>query len=150
MQCVLNLTLPPMTIAFLSVVLLPLAMMRILFWSYHLIFRENMRGKMVLITDASSGIGEVYSQMTHYCNVMCLVHSVVVVLMVFWLYVEANGLSLCQERTEFDASCQEGRLSERLADKSRSLRAKNVMWLLWMWPKKCSCDCCQCGQRRRL
>lgn len=58
MQCVLNLALPPMTVAFLSVVLPPLALMRMLFWSYHLIFRENMRGKTVLITGASSGIGE--------------------------------------------------------------------------------------------
>ena len=60
LQCVLNLALPPTAIAFLSVVLPPLALMRMLFWFYHLIFRENMRGKTVLITGASSGIGEVY------------------------------------------------------------------------------------------
>jgi len=83
MQCVLSLTLPPIAVTFLSVVLPPLAMMRILFWSYNLIFPENMRGKTVLITGASSGIGEVYSWRTHYRIVMCLVLSVVVVLMVF-------------------------------------------------------------------
>ena len=60
LQCVLNLALPPTAIAFLSVVLPPLALVWMLFWFYHLIFRENMRGKTVLITGASSGIGQVY------------------------------------------------------------------------------------------
>jgi len=95
-QLMLNLTVPPMAIVFLSVVLPPLALMRMLSWSYHLIFRENMRGKTVLITGASSGIGE---QMA-YCYAK-----------------KGANLMLVARREE--------RL-KAVADKSRSLGAKNV------------------------
>lgn len=96
MTCMLNLTLPPIAVAFLSVVLPPLALMRMLFWSYHLIFREDMRGKTVLITGASSGIGE---QMAY-------------------LYAKKGANLMLVAR-------RENRL-RAVADKSLSLGAKNV------------------------
>ncbi|KAH9308930.1 hypothetical protein KI387_036841 [Taxus chinensis] len=57
-QMFLNLTFPPMALAFLAVALPPLTLMKMFGWLFHFLFSENMRGKVVVITGSSSGIGE--------------------------------------------------------------------------------------------
>ncbi|WVZ26141.1 hypothetical protein V8G54_004685 [Vigna mungo] len=54
----LNVLVPPLSLAILMLILPPFLLFKILRFIVRLIFRENVAGKVVLITGASSGIGE--------------------------------------------------------------------------------------------
>ncbi|EFJ04409.1 hypothetical protein SELMODRAFT_138761 [Selaginella moellendorffii] len=57
-QFFLNLVVPPMGLFFLALAWPPLTFMNACHWFLSFVFRENVRGKVVVVTGATSGIGE--------------------------------------------------------------------------------------------
>jgi len=57
---------PPLSLAILLLILPPYLLYKIIGFIVRSIFRENVAGKVILITGASSGIGEVPSSMFNH------------------------------------------------------------------------------------
>jgi hypothetical protein len=56
---ILNVALPPLSMIILSIIMLPFLFFKLLIYVKTLVYTENMTMKVVLITGAASGIGEV-------------------------------------------------------------------------------------------
>jgi hypothetical protein len=56
---ILNVALPPMSLILLPITMLPFLFFKFLIYVKRLFYKENMVGKVVLITGAASGLGEV-------------------------------------------------------------------------------------------
>lgn len=58
---ILNVALPPLSLILLPIIMLPYIFFKLLIYIKRLVRTENMARKVVLITGAASGIGEVWS-----------------------------------------------------------------------------------------
>ena len=67
LNAILNLVVPPAGMVMLAFAWPTLSFLHALEWFFKTLYRENMENKVVLITGASSAIGEVLSMIPYHC-----------------------------------------------------------------------------------